>query len=130
MILEQLKKLSLNELIAALQDQIVSFSRGLDRLVDKNRGIDTNEIDQLRDHITARLQAGTERAENERMLKLVNLFSEDKKALDLIRKDVDEWLEFLDAINSHVGGDSNPVEAERLRKDLNKLRIELRKDGI
>ena len=130
MILEQLKKLSLNELIAALQDQIVSFSRGLDRLVDKNRGIDTNEIDQLRDHIKARLQAGTERAENERMLKLVNLFSEDKKALDLIRKDVDEWLEFLDAINSHVGGDSNPVEAERLRKDLNKLRIELRKDGI
>ena len=130
MILEQLKKLSLNELIAALQDQIVSFSRGLDRLVDKNRGIDTNEIDQLRDHIKARLQAGTERAENERMLKLVNLFSEDKKALDLIRKDVDEWLEFLDAMNSHVGGDSNPVDAERLRKDLNKLRIELRKDGI
>ena len=32
MVFEQLKKLSLNELIAALQDQIVSFIRGIDKL--------------------------------------------------------------------------------------------------
>lgn len=127
MILEQLKKLSLNELIAALQDQIVSFSRGLDRLIDKNREFNTDGIDKLRDHIKGRLKAGTERAENERLLKLVNLFSEDKKSLDLIRKDVDEWLEFLDAVDYHIGGDSRSIETEQLRKDLARLRAELRK---
>jgi hypothetical protein len=130
MILEQLKKLSLNELIATLQDQIVSFSRGLDKLIDKNREINTNEIDQLRDHIKTRLEAGTERAENERLLKLVNLFGDDKKALHLIREDVDEWLEFLDAVDQHIGADSKSVENEKLRKDLIKLRTELRKEEL
>ena len=77
MVFEQLKKLSLNELIAALQDQIVSFSRGIDKLIDENNEINTNEIDQLRDHIKRRLDAGEERAENEQLLKLVNLFSDD-----------------------------------------------------
>ena len=128
MILEQLKKLSLNELIAALQDQIVSFSRGIDRLIDKNSEFNTTEIDQLRDHIKNRLEAGEERAENERLLKLVNLFSDDKKALSLIREDVDEWLEFLDAVDDHIGGDSKAVDTEQLRKDLTKLRMELRKE--
>lgn len=128
MILEQLKKLSLNELIAALQDQIVSFSRGIDRLIDKNSEFNTTEIDQLRDHIKSRLEAGEERAENERLLKLVNLFSDDKKALSLIREDVDEWLEFLDAVDDHIGGDSKSVDTEQLRKDLTKLRMELRKE--
>ena len=128
MILEQLKKLSLNELIAALQDQIVSFSRGIDRLIDKNNELNTAEIDQLRDYIKSRLEAGKERAENERLLKLVNLFSDDKKALGLIREDVDEWLEFLHAVDEHIGGDSRSVDTEQLRKDLNKLRMELRRE--
>lgn len=129
MILEQLKKLSLNELITALQDQIVSFSRGIDKLIDKNKEFNTNEIDQLRDHIKSRLEAGPESAENERLLKLINLFSDDKQALNLMRKDVDEWLEFLDAVDGHIGSDSKSVETEQLRKDLTKLRLELRKEG-
>lgn len=128
MILEQLKKLSLNELIAALQDQIISFSREIDRLIDKNSELNTTEIDQLRNHIKSRLEAGEERAENERLLKLVNLFSDDKKALSLIREDVDEWLGFLDAVDGHIGGDSKSVDTEQLRRDLTKLRMELRKE--
>jgi predicted ribosome quality control (RQC) complex YloA/Tae2 family protein len=126
MVLEQLKKLSLNELIGMLQDRIASFSRGIDKLIDKNREFNTNEIDQLRDHIKSRLQSSSERAENEKLLKLVNLFSDDKKALELIRKDVDEWLEFLDAIDEHIGADSKSLESEKLRHDITKLRNELR----
>lgn len=128
MILEQLRKLSLNELISVLQDQIVSFSRGIDRLIDKNDEFDTTEIDRLRDHIKARIETGKERAENERLLKLVNLFSDDKKALGLIREDVDEWLEFLDVLDKHISGSSKSLQNERLRKDLTKLRAELRRE--
>lgn len=128
MTLEQLRKLSLNELVGLLGEQIASFSRGIDKLIDKNKEFNTNDIDQLRDHIKNRLESGTERAENEKLLKLVNLFSDDKKALSLIREDVDEWLEFLDAIDEHVGVDSKSIDTEKLREDLTKLRIELRKD--
>lgn len=126
MILEQLKKLSLNELIAALQEQIVSFSRGLDKLIDKNKEFSTKEIDQLRDHIKSRLEAGIEKTENEELLKLVNLFGDDKRALGLMRKDVDEWLEFLEAVEAHINSGSKSAETEQLRRDLAKLRMELR----
>ncbi len=126
MVLEQLKMLSLNELIGMLSDQIASFSRGIDRLIEKNKALGANDLDELRDHITARLKSGTERAENERLLKLVDLFSADKKAIDLIRKDVDEWLDFLDAIDQHIG-ESGSVETEKLRKDLTKLRDEFKR---
>jgi hypothetical protein len=126
MILEQLKKLSLNELIVALQDQIISFSRGLDKLINKNKQFSTDEIAQLRDHIKTRLETTTEKTENEKLLKLVNLFNEDKKALDLMRKDVDDWLEFLDAVDEHIGAGSESMKTEKTRKELIKLRTELR----
>lgn len=130
MVLEQLGGLSLNDLILSLQEHIISFSRGIDALIGKNKALSTADIQEIRNHLKERLDKGAERAENEKLLKLVNLFSDDKKALDLIRTDIDDWIAFLDSIDSHIKLGRNSIEAEKLRREMSKLRQELRGNGV
>ncbi len=134
MVFETLKKLSLNELITTLHDLITSFSKGLDSLIQKNSELSINDIDELRNHIQARLEKGEERAENEKLQKLITLFKEDKRAFGLIRKDVDEWLEFLEAVELHIDkdrkyvGESEQKDLDSLKADLTHLQKALRRD--
>jgi hypothetical protein len=132
MVLEAIKKLSLNELIATLHDLVASFSRGLDKLVTRNNELSIDEIDALRDHVKERLQKGEETAENEKLLKLITLLKEDKKAFRLIQDDVKEWIEFLDAIKAHVdragkgATEGEKADIKALEKDLSNLQTMLR----
>ncbi len=131
---ETLNKLSLNELVTTLHDLITSFGRGVDKLVQKNRELSIADIDELREHIEKRLERGEEKVENEKLLKLIALFKEDKKAFDLVREDVDEWLSFLNAISKHVekgltsADKGEQVQFNRIMKDLVRLQDAMRKN--
>jgi hypothetical protein len=132
MALNTLKKLSLNELITSLHDLISSFSRGLGKIIQRNEELQTKDLDELREHIRARLDAGEEKADNEKLLKLIDLLKDDKNAFDLMSKDVSEWLEFLDAIEEHVGegvmglGAGEQKKLQELKEGLFELKEMLR----
>lgn len=133
---EGLKKLSLNELISRLHASIKSFGSNIDRLTQKNRELTLVDIIELRNHVRKKLESQTETAENKRLLKLIGLFKEDKNALELARIDLDEWLDFLDAIKEHLEQNAKTLGAEekkelmdieKLKSDITKLQVILRK---
>ena len=132
MALNTLKKLSLNELITSLHDLISSFSRGLGKIIQRNGELQNKDLDELREHIRARLDAGEEKADNEKLLKLIDMLKDDKNAFDLMSKDVSEWLEFLDAIEEHVGegvmglGVGEQKKLQELKEGLFELKEMLR----
>ena len=117
------KKLSLNDLLSALHDAISSFSRGVEKLTERNDEMGIDEINELRDYVKERLGASGERAENEKLLKLILLLKEDKEALALMKKDTEDWAKFLDAINEHIG--LIPVSGKTEEDELKNLKAEL-----
>ncbi|MCW6160184.1 MAG: hypothetical protein LVQ95_03815 [Candidatus Micrarchaeales archaeon] len=134
--LESLKKLSLNELITRLHESIGSFSRNISKLTERNRELTLVDIIELRNHVKKKLEAHEESAENERLLKLIELFKDDKNALELARIDVDEWIDFLDAIKFHLEQSKGALskeeqeeirDIEKLREDITRLQAVLRK---
>jgi cobalamin-dependent methionine synthase I len=131
MVFENIKNLSLDELIAMLHSSIVSFGRGVDDLNKSNNEIALDEINELREHVRRRFGDTEERADIERLSKLVRLFKEDRRALELVREDVDSWLELLDAIKLHIGSGEKSKEerkdVERLTKELTALQASLRR---
>ena len=133
--MKKLGALSLNELVTVLHNLVMSFSRGIEKLIQNNDELSVDEIDQLRDHIKGRLAKGEESVENEKLLKLINLFKNDKRAFELMQKDVDEWLRFLDAIKDHVSKNPKGIDTEtkeefnKLREDILHLHNSLRKDS-
>ncbi len=129
MALESLKKLSLNELLSRLHESISGFSRDIGRLTDRNRELTLVDIIELRNHVKRKLEAHEEGAENEKLLKLIGLFKDDKNALELARMDVEEWIDFLDAIKFHLEQRRGALSAEEKEelKDMEKLRADITK---
>lgn len=137
MVIEGLKKLSVNELLSRLHESISGFSRNVSKLTEKNREITLVDIIELRNRIKKKLESQTEIAENEKLLKLVELFKEDKNALELARINLDEWIDFLDAIKFHLEQNKSELsgeekkelkDIEKLKQDITKLQAILRKE--
>lgn len=137
MVIEGLKKLSLNELLSRLHESISGFSRNISKLTEKNRELTLVDIIEMRNHVKKKLESGDEIAENQRLMKLIGLFKEDKNALELARIDVDEWVDFLDAIKFHLEQDRGALsseerkelkDVEKLKADITKLQAMLRKE--
>ena len=137
MVIEGLKKLSLNELLSRLHESISGFSRNISKLTERNRELTLVDIIELRNHVKKKLEAHEESAENGRLLKLIELFKDDKNALELARIDVDEWIDFLDAIKFHLEQSKGSLskeeveeikDIEKLREDITKLQVILRRE--
>ncbi len=129
--LESLKKLSLNELVTLLHNSLSNLSKNIEGIVKANRQLGDSDISDLRDHITARLQAHDNLFDNSRMLKVLELFSEDKKALEVMKGDIDEWITFLDAIRYNITQmekDAGIVELKEL--DEIKAKIDILKESL
>ena len=133
MVMESLRKLSLNELLTRLHDAIATVAKSIGKLTEKNREVSLVDIIELRGHIKERLASGENTVENAKLLKLIELFKEDKNALELIKIDLEEWMEFLEAIREHLetrGGDLTAKEERELaqiKRDLTKVQDILRK---
>jgi len=68
----------------------------------------------LRTHINYKLGKKEEVYDNQKLLKLLNLFSEDKAVLEIVREDAEEWLELLNAIEENItGGGRKLTQSER-----------------
>ncbi len=131
---EGLKRLSLNELITLLHNSLSNLSKGVEALANSNKQVADEDIAELRDHITSKLQKHSDVFDNARLLKILDLFKEDKKALDVMKDDVEEWIAFLDAIRYNVEKmekDAGIVELRELddiKDKIDKLKEALRKE--
>jgi hypothetical protein len=134
-VIEGLKKLSLGELFARLHDSIIAVARNIGKLTERNREISLVDIVELRNHIKERLKRNEELAENEKLLNLIELFKEDKNAIELIKIDLDEWMDFLEAIKYNIEQSGQTLnkketqELQQIKREITALQGVLRKQA-
>jgi hypothetical protein len=132
--LDSLKELSMGQLVSRLYDSIKEFVSDVGEVLDDNREMTASRIEELREHIEKRLKGKENVEDNAALLKLIDLFAEDKAILEFIRYDAGEWLDFLDAIKQNlreskmVAGDEKTLqEINALEESIKRLEAILRK---
>ena len=127
--IDELKKLSINDLLNRLSSSIRIFLNKASGAMDANNRITVGEISELRDYITAKLKSGEEKAENGKLLSVLDLVAADKALIANINDDAKEWLEFLGAIEAQIKGRSPLTEQDmdelqkigKLTQDIHRL---------
>ena len=131
---EELSKISLSRLFSILTDSMTRMVEGLRGLMKRNEIVDDSTVRELREHIKSRLAVGEERVDNQNILKLLDLFSENKEVIEFIKEEAEEWLELVEAIEKHVeSGDRTLSEKEQeevreLKELTDKIKHTLRED--
>jgi hypothetical protein len=97
-----LSGLSINELLSKLHDAIKEFAETIDSLIEHNKSVNYKEINELRNMIKSRIKNGENIEDNTKILKILELFSANKSVMELVREDVDEWIEFIDTIEEGI----------------------------
>ena len=99
-----IKSMSLDGLFNRLHSLMVNLVKDIDSVIEDNRDVGMESVRELRDHISYKLSRNEEIQDNQKILKLLNLFSEDKAVIEIIREDAEEWVELLDAIEGNIRG--------------------------
>jgi transcriptional regulator of heat shock response len=123
-----LRNMSLDSLFGKLQGLMINLVKDVDSVIEDNNEMSTGSLKELREHITSRLTKKEEIEDNEKLLKMLNLFSEDRAVIQIIREDAEDWVKLLDAIEQSItekGGDLTPKEQKEI-KDINKLTSEIK----
>jgi len=119
--------LSIDNLFSKLHNMMRDLVRDIDSVIQDNREIGMGDIRELRDHINHRLSKKEEIEDNQKILKLLNLFSEDKAVIEIIREDAEEWVQLLESIeeNMKLSGNLTPKEKEEV-KEIKRLTTEIK----
>ncbi len=131
---EELSKISLSRLFSILTDSMTRMVEGLKGLVKRNENVDDNTVRELREHIKNRLAIGEEKVDNQNILKLLDLFSENKEVIEFIKEEAEEWLDLVEAIEKHIeSGDKvlsekEQEEVKELKELTDKIKHTLRED--
>jgi len=119
--MKDIKDLSLDGLFGRLHQLMVNLVGDIDSVIQDNKEMSMDEIRNLRTHINYKLGKKEEMYDNQKLLKLLNLFSEDKAVLEIIREDAEEWLELLEAIESNIVGDGSRKLTQREEREVKQI---------
>lgn len=125
---KDIKNLSLDSLFAKLHSLMVNLVQDIDNVIEDNKEAGMQSIRDLREHISYKLSKNEEIQDNQKLLKLLNLLSEDKAVLEIIREDAEEWVELLNAIEDNIRGSGiNLTKREQQEiKEIRKLTGEIK----
>lgn len=119
-ITDGLIKLTLDQMVGKLHNAIVQFAKDMKDVVEENKALSFGDIQELRLNIQQRLNRNEELKDNQRLLKMLDLFATDKAVLDIIREDADGWVELLEAIEDNIksraGGNLTADEKAEIKK--------------
>lgn len=116
-----MRSLSLGELLSKLHSAVRQFVSDLDAVIERNMRVSTDDIRSLRASITERLRAGKDEVENRKLLEVLDLLSMDKTVIGLMKDDAEEWLEFIDAVESHIASGEYKASGEE-KEELARMR--------
>ena len=123
-----LRNLSLDNLFGKLHGLMVNLVKDVDSVLEDNKEVGMGSVKELREHITAKLSKNEEIQDNDKLLKLLNLFSEDRAVLEIIREDAEEWVQLLNAIEENIKGSGATLtkkEQEEIH-EINRLTSEIK----
>jgi len=113
------EKLGLGSLFARLRTALITFTRSLDEIIDENKKISMDDINELRKHIQQKLENNEDIEDNKKLKELLELFATDKAVFEVMRKDASSWIGMLDAIIANLSNKKNLTDEER--KELEEL---------
>ena len=116
-----MRSLSLGELLSRLHSAVRQFVSDLDAVIERNMRVSTDDIRSLRAGVTERLRAGKDEVENRKLLEVLDLLSMDKTVIGLMKDDAEEWLEFIDAVESHIASGEYRASGEE-KEELARMR--------
>ena len=116
-----MRSLSLGELLSKLHSAVRQFVSDLDAVIERNMRVSTDDIRSLRASVTERLRAGKDEVENKKLLEVLDLLSMDKTVIGLMKDDAEEWLEFIDAVESHIASGEYKASDEE-KEELARMR--------
>ena len=113
------EKLGLGSLFARLRAALITFTRSLDEIIDENKRISMDDINELRKHIQHKLENNEDIEDNKKLRELLELFATDKAVFELMRKDASSWISLLDSIIANLSSKKELTDEER--KELEEL---------
>lgn len=116
-----MRSLSLGELLSKLHSAVRQFVSDLDAVIERNMRVSTDDIRSLRASVTERLRTGKDEVENKKLLEVLDLLSMDKTVIGLMKDDAEEWLEFIDAVESHIASGEYRASGEE-KEELARMR--------
>jgi ElaB/YqjD/DUF883 family membrane-anchored ribosome-binding protein len=115
-----LSSLTLGDLLGRLHSSISSLIQNLDKVMEIDKAVGSSEISTLRDHITKRMSTGEEELDNKKLLVVLNLLAVNENAVEVMKQEAEEWLEFIDTIERKLG-DKNALTADE-KKEMAQIR--------
>lgn len=125
------------DIFRKLNETIRTFADNVKEVIEKHDVVAPNdEIRQLMDSV--RLRHATDekdKKENEEILKLLELLSNDKRIFSLIETESREWMEFLDEIEKRLEMDKDTLTEgeleiyERIKRVTKELKGFLREEA-
>jgi len=113
------EKLGLGSLFAKLRAALITFTRSLDEIIDENKKISMDDINELRKHIQHKLENNEDIEDNKKLKELLELFATDKAVFEVMRKDASSWISLLDSIIANLSSKKDLTDEER--KELTEL---------
>ncbi len=117
-----IKNLSVNDIIKKLYESVKSFAKGMESVVGMNDKVGRGEINELKSHLTEKLNKGDEVTDNSKLIQLLDILSKDQSIMHVIKDDAEDWLEMLEAIENNIKnkGELNMQEKKEV-KQINKM---------
>ena len=121
--IDGIRNLSLGELLSKLHSAILDFVETIDETIEHDRGVSASDIRQLRDHIASKIEKKEDVADNQKLLKVLDLFATNSAVIELVREDAEDWLRFLDSIEKGIEqkGGTTELKKEEI-KEINDIR--------
>lgn len=119
--------MTVNEIIKKLYNSVKSFVKGMESVVGINDKYNKDEIDELKTHLTEKLNRGEEVTDNSKLIDLLEILSKDQTVMHIIKDDAEEWLEMLEAIESSINSkkELSPEEKKEV-KQINKMTMSIK----
>jgi hypothetical protein len=118
---EMLSKLKLGELFQKLKVGLEDLVKESRNMSETNRSVAMSDIGAIRGHIMKKINRKEDVKENQEILKVLELFSDDRIFIDVIKEESEEWLKFLDSIEKSVKGLDNATATPQEKKEVNDI---------
>lgn len=118
---EMLSKLKLGELFQKLKIGLEDLVKESKNMSETNRSVAMSDIGAIRNHIVKKIGRKEDVKENQEILKVLDLFSDDRIFIDVIREESEEWLKFLDSIEKSVKGLDDASATPQEKKEVNDI---------
>ncbi|MGC8572221.1 MAG: hypothetical protein ACP5RI_01640 [Candidatus Micrarchaeia archaeon] len=124
--LDGIKNTTLGKLISSLHKSILSTIKSTKTLSEMNDKITNEEIVKLRENVKAKLDRGEDIEDNKSLIELLNLFSTNKKVIEYLKYESEDWIDLLKAIERNLVTREDSLTVEE-KKEIAKI-MDLIKD--